>query len=533
MTSYSTESELSTPPLTPPHIDNSPEELDSSDWESQIAKLVGFKEESPKFNIDLPEVDIASLELPESPPQEVSQEQPLSSNPFAKLALVASGTLTIVLVAGVFLTQIMSNDNQKPKNNFVTSAVSVSPKTELSDQSLEQEIETLKTKLALAEQAQAVTAAQQNLRNRVTPNLTIPQVNNRTALPMQTAATPRVVTVERIITRPQYPPNTLPTTFPPVAVAPTVAIPTFSLDLKPEMQAFPLPRPELLEQWINLDELGSYGQVSTTDQSDVNTNNIVSANQTNIAQPPSNSQAQPTPPQPDILVSQAQPQNVKSVKVGTSAKAVLLTAVFGETTTGRNNQRNNDNDKNESLEVFVVQLKEPLKSVDGAIALPANTELLTQIRSISERGLLQLDVVKFMVQENGQLQERSLPKNAISVRAAQGRPLVANKFPNNSSSITGIDAGLFVLGGITKAAELLNRIDTEVTTNAGSTIVTNSGGNRNLAAGIVEGGLKSVVPLITQRNQQSISQMMQQPHKVWLIPSGQEVEIYVNRTMQF
>jgi hypothetical protein len=48
----------------------------------------------------------------------------------------------------------------------------------------------------------------------------------------------------------------------------------------------------------------------------------------------------------------------------------------------------------------------------------------------------------------------------------------------------------------------------------------------------VEGGLKSIVPQIAQRNQQAISQMMQNTN-VWMIPAGQEVEIYINRTIQF
>lgn len=49
---------------------------------------------------------------------------------------------------------------------------------------------------------------------------------------------------------------------------------------------------------------------------------------------------------------------------------------------------------NSPKDVFVVRLQEPLKSIDGKVVLPANTEFLTQISSISEQGLVQLDVVK-------------------------------------------------------------------------------------------------------------------------------------------
>jgi hypothetical protein len=543
MTSYSIKSETSQEPIRQPNIDNYQPEVDAvavSDWESKMAKLVGFEEESPQVNVEELESAIDSLHSSESQLKEIPQayQQPLASNPFAKLALVGSGTFAVVLVAGVFLTQIMSTGNQKPRNNITTSKAAAPPKFAPRKPDLEQEIETLKTKLALAEQVQTVTAAQQSLRTRIPVNSTIPQVNNRTTTPIKTAVSPRVVTVERIIEKPYSPQPVLP----PVAVTPQSPniIPNTTPTVTPTVT--PPSPPDPLDEWKRLAKLGSYGQIENPAKSPVSMAKMPPLNNTNIPKQPTKLNPEPPPSQPNILISQT--QTSKSVKAGTSAKAVLLTAIFGETTRFRNNNANRNNTPNnfnnrnnltnendENNEVFVVQLKEPLKSVDGAIALPAGTELLAQVNSISERGLLQLDVTKIVLQDNGQLREKSLPDDAISVRATQGKPLVANKFPNNSSSIAGMDTGLFVLGGVSKAAELLNRIDSQVTTNAGSTIVTNSNNQRNLAAGIVEGGLKSIVPQISQRNQQAINQMMQQTN-VWLIPAGQEVEIYINRTMQ-
>jgi hypothetical protein len=276
---------------------------------------------------------------------------------------------------------------------------------------------------------------------------------------------------------------------------------------------------------MRLAKLGSYGEVNATGQSRVNTTLSVPESNTNARVQRTNSSFEPTPPEEDILVGQTGSQSAKSIKVGSSAKAVLATAVFGETTRSRNNQTNEDNN------VFVLRLTEPLKSVNGAIALPANTELLTEITSISEQGLLQLNVVTVVAENNGELLERNLPKNAIIVRAPQGKPLVANQYPNQGSSIAGMDLGLFVLGGIGKGAELFNRTESQVTIEGSSTVVTNTNNRRNIPAGILEGGLSSIVPQISQRNQQAISQMMRQTN-VWFIPAGKEVEIYVNRTIQ-
>ena len=88
MTSYSIHPEFSTKHLIKPIPEQHEPEVDASDWESRMAKLVGFQEESPQINVDAVEADSASLEPFQSQPQEVQTEQSLSSNPFAKLALV-------------------------------------------------------------------------------------------------------------------------------------------------------------------------------------------------------------------------------------------------------------------------------------------------------------------------------------------------------------------------------------------------------------------------------------------------------------
>ncbi|MFN6568364.1 TrbI/VirB10 family protein [Dendronalium sp. ChiSLP03b] len=546
MTSYSIPSEV-----TPKNLDTlTNRNSQIEDWESKMARLVGLQEESPTVDVANEEsAESASLQSPISQPQEISTEQSLSSNPFAKLALVGSATLVIVMLAGVFLSQMMSStSNQKSVKSPLVSSAAPSQPTSLSrQQGLELEVENLKTKLALAEQAQAMTVAQQNLRTGQTTREVIaqptPQVGTSTAdrdrlrmaqqtvpTPVRTVYVPRIVTVERRVENPSS------QTQNPIAAIPSAPpIPVVNPNAKPSP-------PDPLQEWARLAKLGSYGEVSATSQSNSQPQNNANVPSQTINPDPNQP---PQPPQPpNSVVSQAQSQSSKSVRVGTSAKAVLATAVFGETT----RSRNNDKDSEEGKNVFVVRLKQPLKAVDGSIALPANTELLTQVAAISEQGLLQLDVVKVVSQNNGNLSETSLPSNAIIIRGTQGKPLMASKFPNSSRSIAGMDAGLFVLGGIGKAAELFNRSDTKIqcvpntivnsnndnsgNTSYGSSCYQVTDTRRNIAAGIFEGGLNSLVPQISQRNQQAIAQMMQQTN-VWFMPAGKEVEIYVNQSIQF
>jgi hypothetical protein len=494
-------------------------EVDSAAWELRMAQLFGLEAELPQADTD--EVFTESVEVtpdvtpsPSQPVEEKTQ-QSLSANPFAKLALVGMATLGVVLVAGVFLSQLMGGNNQQPKNNKIVTPEIQTPTPQQSGESdLAAQVETLKTKLALTEQAAAVRLAQQKLRNTrpaSPPPSVVPQnsqPNNfplrqpqRTPTPTATVYVPRIVTVERLVRvpYPQPPISPQPIT-PPIASVPP--------------QPTPTPTPSLQRTT----EITSY-KPPINNQLDED-NNPSDPEELQIINP----QVAATPKSPDSNQEQVTQETPKVVAVGTQAKAVLATAIFGETTKSGNNDNKN---------VFVLRLKEGLKSTDGAIALPANTELLAEIRTLSDQGLLQLNVVKVVVSDKGKLTEKTLPQNAIAVRAPQGKPLIANQFPNRGSSIAGMDVGLFVLGGLGKAAELANRAEAQVvTTTSGGTIVSNTNPQRNILAGVLEGGMNTVVPQIAQRNQQAISQLSQRTN-LWFLPAGTTVEIYVNQAMEF
>jgi Bacterial conjugation TrbI-like protein len=513
-------------------------ELDSQDWELRMAKLVGL--ENGDFSFDRDEIDetieeSASLEPSLSQPSEVKTEQSFASNPFAKLGLVGTATLAVALFAGGFLTQVMSSNNQKPKKKNIASPV----KAPILNESLpkELEIETLKTKLALTEQAEAVQLAQQQLRN------TKIQPTSIAAKPTTAkSSAPKIVSVERMVdlpTPPQSPIASLPLPPPP----PPQQIVAVKPDIPPAIKETPQPKLDPYQMWNNLAKLGSYGQVSGKDQPPANVNTATTSTP-NVEQQATNPQPGATPEatpgaetqtasttdESTVIASKQTKQGSKSLAVGSSTKAVLATAVFGETA---NAAANSDNDDDSAKNTFVVRVQEPLKGVDGSVAIPAGTELLAEISSLSEQGLIQLNVVKAIAKNSNGITENSLPANAIMIRGSQGKPLVAKQYPNRGSSIASMDLGLFVLGGLGKAAELMNRTESQVvTTNAGGTVVNTNNSQRNMIAAALEGGMNTVVPQIAQRNQQAISEMMQRTN-VWFLPAGTEVEIYINQTMEF
>ncbi|NMG10305.1 TrbI/VirB10 family protein [Brasilonema sp. UFV-L1] len=559
-------------------------EVPQLDWHERMANLVGLEEETPPSNKEKNGSETASQtpdETPAQPSHPSSQrtKQPLSSNPFAKVGLVGAATLSVVLVAGAFLSQLMSGTNKTPQKNFPQ----ITRKNEadkIEQIRPEEEIEILKTKLALAEQAKAVKTAQLQLKTVKPPTQAKPTpaqpkprtqtvtrvVVQRVPTPAQTVYVPRVV--ERIVrvpqrvvvqarptvTQPTQPPQPIqriqPTQRPqPIQTpqpTPTPSIsPVFELSIPglspqdiaqiPFSLSIPSPTPT-----------PSFTPTPTPTPTATPTPSLPRV----ASSPPSrlgselNSRDRETTDNPSTsaLINRLTQHSSKSIAVGTKAKAVLATAVFGEGSrpgTNNNNDRNNNNNNNNKNDsTFVVRLKEPLKSIDGAVALPANTELLTQIQQLSDGGMMQLKVVSVISQNKGKLTEISLPESAMKVRAPNGRPLLAKKYPDKSGKISGMDTFIFGLGGAGKIGEILNRPETKFrtydcgTSGNNTCAYTETRQQRNIPAAVLEGGMNALVPQLNNRNNQAINELIQKSN-IWYLPVGTEVEVFANQITRF
>ncbi|MDJ0799981.1 MAG: TrbI/VirB10 family protein [Calothrix sp. MO_167.B12] len=548
-----TQSPMSSQP-SPNGASNPSLNSESLDWELRMAKLVGLEEKyqtpdnSPtESNDSQPAID--------DEPQAVQTQQQLSSNPFAKAALVGTGTLIMVMFAGIFLTQVMSGGAKKPKVQTLAPEVKPQPTAKPRVQQLETEVETLKTKLALAEQAKDVKAAQQQLRRLrnkpSTPTVTQSPSAKRqqvasvkTPTPVRTVKTPTPVRtvyreVERVVRVPQPQTTTAPlpspSTFPPNNQPPIVTIPP-----NPPSSSPTPPNP--LQEWSRLAKLGSYGEVSGKQESRVSNSSFdpppTPERNIDIKRPPTIQPRDRTRP----TLSTVSRRTGKSTVIGTSAKAVLATAISGQTTSTRtrlrsrrrNSQTSVNNTDNVDNEVFVVRLKEPLKTQDNDIALPKDTELLVKVDSFSREGLTKLKVTRVLIPEKNKVRERTLSRNELAIRGVNGKPLIAKKYRKGSSSTALNDAGLFVLGGVGKAAEIINRPESNVTTTANNTTITSSDRNRDLLAGIFEGGVRTVVPQVRRRNTRRTSTRARNRRtNIWFLPVGTEVEVFVNQRVRF
>ncbi|NMG21144.1 hypothetical protein DP116_17500 [Brasilonema bromeliae SPC951] len=564
-----------------------------------MANLVGLEEQIPPSRPESSLSETSSANPDEAPPSHPSSQktkQALSSNPFAKVGVVGAATLSVALVAGAFLTQLMSGTNKQAPKNFPQITRNENESNKIEQLKPEEEIEILKTKLALAEQAKAVKLAQLQLKSvrpttqpkptpaqpRIKPQTVTRVVVQRVPTPAQTVYVPRVV--ERIVRVPQRVVVQQPKPISPVPPQPTVRPvppqPTVPPQQTPQPTAKPSISPsfELSIPGLNPSELAqipfalsiptptptptptatptptptpSLPRVANSPPSTLGSE-LNSRNRDNAQILPvpnrRNTAANPQQTPAEATTNETTQYTGKSVAVGTNAKAVLATAVFGEANrigsnnSNSNSNNNNNNNKNDSQ--FVVRLREPLKSVDGAIALPANTELLAQLDQVSETGALNLTVVSVVSQNKSNLTETRLRQSAMKVRAPGGRPLLAKKYPDKSGKISAMDTFIFGLGGAGQIGRTINLPETKTRNtcdglNDAQRSVQQYCGYfsetkqpRNIAGAVLEGGMNALVPQLNQRNQQAINEMITKSN-IWYLPAGTEVEVVANQITRF
>ncbi|MCJ8279877.1 MAG: hypothetical protein MJK14_08120, partial [Rivularia sp. ALOHA_DT_140] len=160
----------------------------------------------------------------------------------------------------------------------------------------------------------------------------------------------------------------------------------------------PPPAPNPMQEWARLAKLGSYGQVSLNINQTVS--NRTSPREVDIERETKKRETASKPQkaiQTRTTRSSAR-RSSKTIPAGSSAKAVLATPLYGETTKLR--RRGNENEDNN---VYVVRLKQTLKAADGTAALTKGSQIFTKNNSISESGLMRLEIVKIMTREKGEI----------------------------------------------------------------------------------------------------------------------------------
>jgi len=425
----------------------------------------------------------------------------LAANPFTKLGVVAAGTGLVIGVLAVFTSGVMKNDSPPAEE---VQADFPEPMVEAEELSATDDRGQLLTDLAMGRQQAELEA----LANE------------------EPAAQPEAPTARET---PEFSPAPPPPSRPPqpVAARPTPApLPPRPASVSPAVSARPVvsqpvsqPAIDPTERWLALSHLGSYGQSNPLPQEP--SAPIVAAAPMPVPGPVAPASTLPSPrdinhaEEAAILQGQpvALPPTSPLLLTGTQALAVLETPLIWAAET--------------DSPQFVVQLTEPLLTADGEIGLPAETSLVAQVTSVADSGLVQLTVVSFI--QAGQ--EIPLSAEAVQLRGVEGTPLIAQKYDDPGMDIARMDATMAAMTGLSRAAGLVNRPKTSsVITSVGSSAITQDTGEPNLLAGILEGAFEQLSGQMEARNQAALDEILNRP-VVWYLPTGTEVELYVNQTV--
>jgi Bacterial conjugation TrbI-like protein len=286
--------------------------------------------------------------------------------------------------------------------------------------------------------------------------------------------------------------------------------------------------------------LGNTEQVSSSNQqiNQVNKSQVVTQNNPLLNQPVSNPPAQ-NAPSTTILGTPVNPVSptappapaaigpiAASILTGTSAKGTTLTPILWGSDSANGAK-------------FVAKLEEPLLANNKREALPAGTQLIVMARpssngnsGINSSSLVEVDVVGVIVQGK----EYATPPGAIVIHDENNGLLVGEDYFKREDQIASRDYMTVLGGALNTLGQVLNRPSGSFSSNSSGfgSSSTNIINNRdpNIFGALLEGGFKDIPGIWNQRNQQALAQLANQP-KVYQIPKGRTIRVFVNQSIIF
>lgn len=495
---------------------------------SRLASLAGFEEDTSSQESKLSNgIEAVADEQPKEEPKDTHTKRPPWASPYNKAGLALGATSILVIGAYSFLDTFNSpQQTTKPRElqKFPLPIAEDKPANEIGQLKadnalLKQQIAAEQLKLEDKKKAQQGNSAK-------SPALTPTPVTQ----PTKPTPIPRPQYEPIATPRPQYVASRLPQTprFVPRQQTPIPqpsSQPPTPLKVVPAQPAAKVQTIDPMVQWQALAQLGSYEQSSSTSSPD---DVEPTVSESTVFEPTAklavvdSAETEPTPStvEATFMAEEApilQEQPRLRLQAGSTAKAILTTPLA-------------ENGEEALQDHFNIVLSEELIAADGSVALPAATQIITKMQSLTRNGIVRLSAIAAVVERNGTLTEVPLPEGAIQIRGASGNPLIAKYFHDKGPEIAAMDVGRFALGAIEKGAEIFNRPRSESSfANSGGFANTVENRNPNLIAGLLEGGSESLLDSLDKRNESAIKTIQSRP-SVWFLPAGTEVEIFVNKS---
>lgn len=473
--------------------------------EIDFAKLTGFQP-------DINNTDLAIDDFNEAPdPEQHRTIRGIVGSPFSKVALVGGAGFLGFLLVGLFMNSIMSPSSAKQLTATSDEKLALTPTIDPKDA----EIAKFKTDLALGSQlsgGKLKTLSPTNLPKSVSK---IDPKDKSETIPAKPADLPPIAPIRNL------------------SVPPVQAIPMQQVMSQPvpvarpprNYSASPVEAKDPAEEWQRLASIGSYGNLAAPTEMPRAIAASSAANNSaipTIEKPPVNSLTNYLA-QAEKSLPKTTPAN--TLLVGTTAKAALKTSVVFSTDGSRTM-----GSAPGLVPKFIVTLQEPITTSEGKPIIPADAILIVTARPLDAKsGLAELDVVGIAIAGR----ELMPPVNAITLRGAEGAPLVADRYFDRGSEISGMDAATFITSALAEVGKLTNNPTTisSISSIGGSATVSVAPPPNYLGAAI-SGGFGILSETLNRRSQQAIEEIKTRPN-VFFIPAGKELQVFVNQTVTF
>jgi len=236
---------------------------------------------------------------------------------------------------------------------------------------------------------------------------------------------------------------------------------------------------------------------------------------------------QQRPVTPAATNEAAEPDQLQQVAIGESAPGTVIVPVVyaGGEVSGRGR--------------FAIELTEPLRDINGEVALAAGTVLITQLTEILDANILRQQVVAIVYRDDqGQVRQEALEPGVLMVRGEDNRPLVAQVRNDDGGGDLGDDVLVGALSALGNIGAVLNAPDAVTTatseaaggTSSTSTTTTvTSGQDEDVVAAALEGFFTPISERVAER----FEQQSQNPSSPYLfVPEGQAVSVFVNGVLE-
>lgn len=469
---------------------------------------------------DLTSAESTNNVLPNEP-EEIVTTRPVASHPILKGLTISGGVLLIVIVFGAMISSLTDALNS-PSNQPDTRTA----KTQNNKASNEED-ESGELKTAIA-----ITSQKGELQAIVKKDNALPTTPSPTPSPITTPTTTAAVTVRAQSVAPRQPQVYQAPPPRPIVNRPSRNYQT-AYSALPRQQFSPVPtsvpqpqakvnnsRPlavkstpkDPMQEWLAAGNVGIY---SSNDETNYEQPDLKNAQvEGGIGVKPVNASY----PNQNQNVSSSMPANYggKQVLVGTRAAGVMETPIAW---VGSSNQEQQNS---------LIRLTQPLKGFDGAEVLPKGSYVVATI-STTNSEVVQMKATSALINSNGRTLEKQLPPNSILILGKDGNLLKAKSRQGGNNLNSSLMASL--LSGLSKAAEIQNRANSQTTISSlGTTTTTIDNPDKDLVAGFAQGSINEVLERMKSANEQQLRGLEQQ-QKVFVIEAGKQVQIFVNKSI--